>query len=96
MLDIILESFETRPEQSKLFISLLMEYMPNGNIICEVLGYKYRYFCDTKTPKSLYVITALLLQSGLISLDDIYSWVCWRRHTLLVIDIRIELFSHIS
>lgn len=75
VLDIILESFETRPEQNKLFIGLLKAYMPNGNIICEVLGYKYRHFSDTKTPGSLYIITALLLQSKIISLDDIFSWV---------------------
>lgn len=75
VLDIILESFETRPEQHILFISLLKSYMPNGNIICEILGYKYRYFSDTKTPSSLYIITALLLQSDLIRLNDIYSWV---------------------
>lgn len=75
VLDIILESFETRPEQSKLFIALLRAYMPKGNIICEVLGYKYRYFSDTKTPYSLYTITALLLQSKIIALEDIYSWV---------------------
>lgn len=75
MLDIILESFETRPEQHHLFISLLKSYMPNGNIICEILGYKYRYFSDAQTPSSLYTITALLLQSELIHLNDIYSWV---------------------
>lgn len=49
--------------------------MPKGNVICEVLGYKYRYFSDTKTPHSLYTITALLLQSNIIVLEDIYSWV---------------------
>lgn len=75
VLDIILESFETRPEQNKLFVGLLKAYMPNGNIICEVLGSKYRHFSDTKTPSSLYIITALLLQSKIICLDDIYSWV---------------------
>lgn len=76
VLDITLESFETRPEQHRLFIELLRSYMPNANVICEILGYKYRYFADTETPKSLYIITALLLQCGLIRLDDIYIWVC--------------------
>ncbi|KAJ6649298.1 THO complex subunit 2, partial [Pseudolycoriella hygida] len=75
VLDIILESFETRPEQNKLFIGLLKAYMPNGSIICEVLGYKYRHFSDGKTPTSLYIITALLLQSKIILLDEIFSWL---------------------
>lgn len=76
VLDIALESFETRPEQHRLFIELLRSYMPNANVICEILGYKYRYFADAETPRSLYIITALLLQCGLIRLDDIYTWVC--------------------
>lgn len=76
VLDITLESFETRPQQHRLFIDLLRSYMPNANVICEILGYKYRYFADSETPQSLYIITALLLQCGLIRLDDIYTWVC--------------------
>lgn len=81
MLDIILESFETRPEQHAMFVALLRVYMPKGAVISEVLGYKYRYFADGgRTPRSLYVITALLLHAKLIALDDIYSWVSVQWH----------------
>lgn len=76
VLDIILESFETRPDQHHLFIELLRTYMPSADVICEILGYKFRYFADGGTPNSLYIITALLLQCGLIQLDKIYAWVC--------------------
>lgn len=76
VLDIILESFETHPEQSKLFIPLLEAYTADGNIICEVLGYKYRHFAESPvTPQSLYKVTALLLQHSVIHLDDIYNWL---------------------
>lgn len=75
VLDIILESFETRPERHTLFIPLLQSYMRNGNIICEVLGYKFRYFSESTTPESLYKITALLLKYSVIDLDEIYAWV---------------------
>lgn len=77
VLDIILESFETHPEQSELFIPLLETYIADGNIICEVLGYKYRHFAEaaTITPRSLYRVTALLLQHRVIQLDDIYNWL---------------------
>lgn len=75
VLDILLESFETHPEQSKLFIPLLEAYTADGNIICEVLGYKYRHFADSVTPTSLYKVTALLLQHRVIQLDDIYNWL---------------------
>lgn len=63
--------------------------MPNANVICEILGYKYRYFAETETPRSLYIITALLLQCGLIRLDDIYVWVF---HTLLLVSFNIHFF----
>lgn len=75
VLDIILESFETRPDQDRLFVPLLQAYMPDGQIICEVLGYKYSHYADVGTPASLYKVTAILLQNSVISLDEIYSWV---------------------
>lgn len=65
-----------------MYIALLKVYMPKGNVICEVLGSKYRYFSGGKTPRSLYIITALLLQSGIIQLDDIYSWLSPNDKTL--------------
>ncbi|KAM7353453.1 THO complex subunit 2-like protein isoform 3-T3 [Cochliomyia hominivorax] len=75
VLDIILESFESRPERWQLFIPLLRAYMPNGSIICEVLGYKFRYFADTKTPRTLFHVCSLLLKYGVIDLNDIYVWL---------------------
>ncbi|XP_049281408.1 THO complex subunit 2 isoform X1 [Anopheles funestus] len=75
VLDIILESFEARPEQDRIFIPLLQAYINDGNIICEVLGYKYRYFADVQTPVSLFKVTALLLQHRVIKLEDIYAWL---------------------
>lgn len=76
VLDIILESFETRPERWQLFIPLLRAYMPNGSIICEVLGYKFRHFADIRTPRSLFHVCSLLLKYAVIDLNDIYVWVC--------------------
>lgn len=75
VLDVILESFEIRPERHELFIPLLKSYMPDSSIISEVLGYKYRHYCEEQTPFSLYKVTAILLQHDIIQLDDIYSWL---------------------
>ncbi|KAH8248629.1 hypothetical protein KR032_001611, partial [Drosophila birchii] len=75
VLDIIIESFETRPDRWQLFIPLLSSYMPTGAIICEVLGYKFCYFKDSRTPRSLYHVCALLLKHGVIQLDDVYVWL---------------------
>lgn len=75
VLDVILESFEIRPERKELYIPLLQSYMPDSNIISEVLGYKYRNYSEEKTPSSLYKVTAILLQHEIIKLEDIYSWL---------------------
>lgn len=75
VLDVILESFEARPERHELFIPLLQSYMPDSNIISEVLGYKYRNFQDEQAPLSLHRVTAVLLQYDIIKLDDIYPWL---------------------
>lgn len=60
--------------------------MNDPKIICEVLGSKYKFYqsnLDIVTPKSLYTVTALLLQHGIISLEDIYSWVSFYSFILL-------------
>ncbi|XP_068150279.1 THO complex subunit 2 [Drosophila tropicalis] len=75
VLDIIIESFETRPDRWQLFIPLLRSYMPTGAIICEVLGYKFCHFKDGRTPRSLYHVCALLLKHGVIELNDVYLWL---------------------
>ncbi|XP_020805921.1 LOW QUALITY PROTEIN: THO complex subunit 2 [Drosophila serrata] len=75
VLDIIIESFETRPDRWQLFIPLLSSYMPTGAIICEVLGYKFCHFKDSRTPRTLYHVCALLLKHGVIQLDDVYVWL---------------------
>lgn len=49
--------------------------MPTGAIICEVLGYKFCHFKDSKTPRSLYHVCALLLKHGVIELNDVYVWL---------------------
>lgn len=77
VLDVILESFENKPEDAKLFIPLIQSYMNDAKIICEVLGSKYTFQRNSNetVPLSLYVLTAQLLQHKIINLDDVYSWV---------------------
>lgn len=76
MLDVILESFECRPQlHSRLFVPLIRSYMSDSMTICEVLGFKFTSSDPSSTPRSLFVITGLLLQHGVIHLDDIYRWL---------------------
>jgi len=48
--------------------------MSDQQVLCEVLGFKY---CSTinATPFSLQKVTALMLQHGVIQLDDILPWL---------------------
>ncbi|XP_072761881.1 THO complex subunit 2 isoform X1 [Anoplolepis gracilipes] len=74
VLDIVLETFENRPEDDALFIPLIRSYMSDQQVLCEVLGFKY---CSTvnATPFSLQKVTALMLQHSVIKLDDILPWL---------------------
>jgi THO complex subunit 2 len=89
VLDIILESFECRPEHDDFFIPLIRSYMGDPKILSEVLGFKFSLYhpstaANTEgsatqtaiTPDSLYTLAALMLKHGIIRLDDIYAWVC--------------------
>ncbi|CAH2091992.1 unnamed protein product [Euphydryas editha] len=78
VLDIILESFEARPNLDKLFISLIKNYMGDPQVISEVLGFKLgnmEVLESYKEPPALMTVIALLLQHQVISLDDIYPWL---------------------
>ncbi len=76
VLDVILESFECRPQlHSRLFVPLIRSYMSDSSTLCEVLGFKYTSCDPLLTPRSLFLVTALLLQHGAIHLEDIYRWL---------------------
>ena len=81
VLDIILESFECQPEHHKFFISLLGEFLPDSRTMCELLSFKFTFYLSSnneegeETPKSLYLVTALLIQHGVMSLADVYALV---------------------
>ncbi|XP_026326436.1 THO complex subunit 2 isoform X2 [Hyposmocoma kahamanoa] len=78
VLDIILESFEARPQLDKLFIALIKNYMGDPQVISEVLGFKLgnmEVLESYKEPPPLMTVIALLLQHQVISLDDIYPWL---------------------
>lgn len=77
VLDIILESFENKPNNAKIFVPLINSYMNDPQIVCEVLATKLAFLKNNQqdVPQSLYILIAQLLQYKIISLDDIYNWV---------------------
>ncbi|OWF53939.1 THO complex subunit 2-like isoform X2 [Mizuhopecten yessoensis] len=72
VLDILLESFERRPELDDFYVPLFKEYVTEQKTLCHILGFKFHFFKEEETPASLYTIAALLLQNGLIDLDSLY------------------------
>ncbi|XP_064637610.1 THO complex subunit 2-like isoform X2 [Lineus longissimus] len=75
VLDIILESFECRPELGTVFIPLLKNYTTERDMLCQILGHKFHFYQMTQeheTPASLYKVAALLLHHKLIDLDILY------------------------
>lgn len=53
--------------------------MGDPQVIAEVLGFKLSNMeiQEYKEPAPIMTVIALLLQHGLISLDDIYPWVSY-------------------
>lgn len=49
--------------------------MSDSLTLCEVLGFKFVSSDPSATPRSLFIVTALLLQHNIIKLDDIYDWL---------------------
>nr|XP_023020410.1 THO complex subunit 2 [Leptinotarsa decemlineata] len=77
VLDVILESFENKPNEARIFVPLINYYMNDPRIISEVLSTKFAFLKNNEQsiPQSLYVLTAQLLQHGIIKLEDIYYWL---------------------
>ncbi|XP_065225591.1 THO complex subunit 2 isoform X3 [Planococcus citri] len=77
VLDVILDSFESHIDESEFYLPLLKEYMPQSKTLSDVLGFKFVYYYDSciTTPKSLYIITAFLLQNKAILIEDVYGWL---------------------
>ncbi|CAH1184109.1 unnamed protein product [Phyllotreta striolata] len=77
VLDVILESFENKPKDAKVFVSLINNYTNDPNIISDVLSTKFGFLKNSEQdiPHSLYILTAQLLQNKIIELNDIYYWL---------------------
>jgi THO complex subunit 2 len=76
VLYVTIKSFERRPLlHSRLFVPLIRSYEKDSLTLCEVLGLEFASIDPSSTRQNLFVITALLLQHGVIHLEDIYRWL---------------------
>ena len=78
-LDAVLDCFEHLPDSKGFFVDLLKSLHFNMSTLCDILGFKFSgYYKNkvlTETPKSLCMLAAILIQSGLVTLFDLYSHV---------------------
>ncbi|KAK2152633.1 hypothetical protein LSH36_324g03014 [Paralvinella palmiformis] len=97
VLDIILESFECRPEQELLFVPLLQKYMSDKATLCHMLGFKFHFYQqthDSMTPSSLYQIAAILLHHNLVDLDTLYPQLPFPKFTMTKFTMAVYRMKH--
>jgi THO complex subunit 2 len=78
-LDVVLECFEHLPDYKEFFVELLKSLNFNRSTLCDILGSKFSGYYRNKilmeTPKSLCTLAAILIQSGLVTLVNLYTHV---------------------
>ncbi|VDI35716.1 THO complex subunit 2 [Mytilus galloprovincialis] len=72
VLDILLETFENRPEHDQFYIPMFREYVSEPKTLCNIMGFKFKFYASEETPQSLYKMAAVLLENGLVDLDLLY------------------------
>ncbi|KAK9502579.1 hypothetical protein O3M35_011328 [Rhynocoris fuscipes] len=76
VIDIILDVFQSMPKEVKFFIPVIKLYMPEINLLTEVIGFRYAtHQEDGITPKSLHEIVCILLHNEVFTVDNIYPWL---------------------
>ncbi|GFQ66742.1 THO complex subunit 2 [Trichonephila clavata] len=76
VLDVILESFECKPNCAHYFSQLLHSYFGASETISQVIGFKFAFYQGSNskgTPVSLYRVAAFLLKSKVMQLSQLYS-----------------------
>ncbi|WAQ98685.1 LOW QUALITY PROTEIN: THOC2-like protein [Mya arenaria] len=72
VIDVLLESFENRPEVEDFYIPLIQSYVQDNETLCHCLGLKFQFFKDDETPSSLFKLAAILLKNDLVHLETLY------------------------
>ncbi|KAF6204563.1 hypothetical protein GE061_018723 [Apolygus lucorum] len=76
VIDIILDNFQLNPFNVDLYVPLLKKYMPEINLLSEVVGFRYLTFNENEsTPRALHVMVCVMLHHNVITIDDVYPWL---------------------
>ncbi|EDQ84834.1 uncharacterized protein MONBRDRAFT_34529 [Monosiga brevicollis MX1] len=71
VLDVILDMFEQT--RSPELLNVIRDYAALGSSLASLVGFKFQNYAaaETKTPKSLFEMTAVLMKQGLLTIEDI-------------------------
>ncbi len=75
VLDLILESFERHLDSHEFFAKLIRLYTPDEDTLTELVAFKYKFYETEEggVPASIYRQTALLIQHGILDLEQTWA-----------------------
>ncbi len=75
VLDLILESFERHLDSHEFFAELIRLYTPDDDTLAELLAFKFKFYEGEEggVPASLYRQAALLVQHGILGLEQTWA-----------------------
>ena len=75
VLDVMLESFESRLHLEKSYVPLISKFLDNGTTLTQVLALKFNFYKNKRTPESLYLLAAVLISNELIDLTELLCYL---------------------
>jgi len=75
VLDLILESMEVRAEEHHFYTSLLHLFPCQPQTLTELLGFRMKSATDLTDKKGVLRCMALLVQAGVLGLEEVYAWL---------------------
>ena len=78
VIDVILECFECRIDLHKFYIDLIRRFYDNKSSLTQIIAFKFNFYhadASLATNQNLYQVTAILIKSKLIDLNDIWDYL---------------------
>ena len=76
VLDLILEAMQNRLEAHNFYTSLLKLFPFQSATLTELLGFRMRDSGSSlESQRPVYQVMALLIQSGVLTVGELYGWV---------------------
>lgn len=75
VLDVMLESFESRLHLEKSYVPLIAKFLDNETTLTQVVALKFNFYKTKRTPESLYLLAAVLISNELIDLTELLCYL---------------------